>query len=406
MYDRDGVCHPGSVGFVDEEITPKDTQMSHRDSQPTTEELDEDDEIPVRHVQTVPIRKDTNGTYRATLTSAIRAAGLGDGAMFRFIPEGIDDLGVVPALGAEDGDSRLRDQRTYTVEGAGATGTALRLTIPEAALDALGIDTDPDSEATRDGEPPLLDVFAGDRMIAFDTSNAISLGDVFSDEYATENAPDADKVILDQIQTTTPRMRGANVTVAVSPALRHAGDRTGSIEYRPDLADELGGVVPAILHEERTDGRAENNTYTVYREGADREDFVISLPEHVLDALDLSATDYEDVPREERPALAVYAGEGLIALARPGEREVAVDRTQTPGDRAPTLIDVDGVGPALADRLPTHGYDTIEDLAAATREELLAVDDLGEKRADRIMADIDDWGEGNTDESDQEASNG
>ena len=391
---RDGAGCSAAVEVIDP--TPKERQMDHNDSQPTAEQAAEDDETAIRHVQTAPIREDTNGTYRVTITAAIRAAGLGDGALFRYIPEEVDNLGVVPALGSEGGKGSLRDQRTYTVEGAGETGTALRLSIPKAALDALGIDVEviPGPGADHGEMPPLVDVFAGDRMIAFDVSSGISLGDVLPDEYATENAPDADEVILDQIQTTTPRLRKTSVTAAVSPALRHAGNRTGSIEYRPDLADELGGVVPAILHEERTGGQGEDNTRKVYREGDTREDLVISLPEHVLDALDLSTSDCEDVPREERLALAVYAGNGLIAFARPGEREVAVDRTQTPTDRKPSLIDIDGIGPKFADRLRDHGYETVEDLAAATRADLLTIDRLGERRADRIMADVSGRTEG------------
>jgi hypothetical protein len=382
---RAGASCSAAVAAVDG--TEEETQMDHEDSQPAAEQAAKDDETAIRHVQTAPIHKDTNGTYRVVVTAAVRMAGLGQGALFRYIPEEVDNLGVVPALGSEDGEGSLRDQRTYTVE---KTATALRLTIPRAALDALGIDTEaiPDPGADHNEQPPLVDVFAGDRMIAFDASSGISLGDVLPDEYAAENAPDADEVILDQIQTTTPRLRKTSVTAAVSPALRHAGNRTGSIEYRPDLADELGGIVPAILHEERTGGQGEENTRKVYREGEEREDLVISLPEDVLDALDLSTADFEDVPREERPSIAVYAGDGIVAFARPGEHKVAVDRTQTPSNPDPSLLGVAGIGVALADRLSDRGYETIEDLATATREELLSIDNLGEKRADRIMADV------------------
>ena len=356
------------------------------------EQPDEHDEnVPIRHVQTVPIRYedrgDGKGRYQVGITPAIRAAGLDVDGMFRFIPEEADELGVVPALGSEEGDGHLRDNRTYSVSYTGSKeNKALRLTIPEAALEAL--DIEPDPEVAKAGELPLLDVYAGDHMIAFGRSSAISLPtNALPDDFDSES--DGEEVILEQAMTTVPRMRTAGmVTAAVTPALKHAGDDIGAVEFHPDLADE--GLVLATGHE-HGDGRSGGDQRSVYREGENRTQ-TVPLPEDVLAALGLSLGDFEDVPVDDRPTLAVYAGDGngVIGFARVGEREVAVDRGQTPGERPPSLTDIDGIGPALASRLTDEGYGTVEDLADATREDLLAIDSLGERRARLIMADVAD----------------
>lgn len=356
------------------------------------EQTDEHDEnVPIRHVQTVPIRYedrgDGKGLYHVGITPSIHAAGLDADGMFRFIPEEVDELGVVPALGSDEGDGHIRDSRTYSVRYTGSKeDKALRLTIPEAALEAL--DIEPDPEAAQAGELPLLDVYAGDRLIAFDKSSAVSLSpDALPDDYGEES--DGEEVILEQAMTTIPRMRTTGiVTAALTPALKHAGNDIGAVVFHPDHADE--GVVLATGHE-HGDGRSGGDERSVYHEGENRTQ-TVPLPENVLAALGLSPDDYEDVPVDDRPPLAVYAGDGngVIGFARVGERAVTVDRDQTPGERPPSLSDIDGIGPKLADRLPTAGYETVADLADATRENLLEIDGLGERRARLIMADVAD----------------
>lgn len=371
----------------------------------TTAETDERDESPIKHVQTARIRyEEGHDRYRLTLTPAIRAAGLGEDAVFRFIPEEVDNLGVVPALGSEDASGHVRDNRTYSVISGGATGDAFRLQIPEAALDALGIDTS--TAAAETDDLPLLDVYAGDRMIAFDRSSAIAIPiDALPGEYErdTDGESDSEEVILEQAQTTTPIMRSYDmVTAKLTGAVRQAANgnenELSAITYHSDLADDLGGgIVPATLRE-GGDGRARDDAYSLQRVASNSGEsamrgFEAGIPDDVLEALELSEDDYEDVPLEDRPALTVYAGDRMIALGRPGEREVAVDRAQTPGERAPSLTDIGGIGPALAERLTSAGYATVDDLANATREDLLAIDELGERRARRIMADVSDRGE-------------
>ena len=368
----------------------------------TNKPADREDEqgsenVPIRHIQTVHIRYDEHtGKYRLTLTPAIRAAGLDANAMFRYLPEEVDELGLVPALGVEDGITSPRDGRTYSVVAEGK-GDVFRLQIPETALEALGIEPDP--ETAKEGNLPMLDVFAGDRMIAFDRSNAIAISTkLLPDDF--EGDTDADEVILEQAQTTTPNMRTYDVVTAkLTAAVRQAGrgekNELGAIEYLPELSADLGGgIVPAVVSK-YGDGRARGDAYSLSRVAANsgkssNRGFEAAIPEDVLAALDLSGDDYADVPLEERPALTVYAGDHLLAFGRPGERDVAVDRGQTPGPVPPSLTDLDGIGSALADRLTNEGYDTVEDLADATREDLLAIDGLGERRARFIMADVAD----------------
>lgn len=356
--------------------------MSNADARTMTGQPDEQEEAPIRHIQTVSIHhekpKNRKTRYWVSITPSIRAAGLDGDAVFRFIPEEADELGVVPALGSEEGGGNRRDNRTYSVR-PGATDSTLRLTVPEAALEALGIET----EAAQGDELPMLDVYSGDYMIAFDKSSAQSLpADSLPDEYGNE------EVILEQIQTATPRMRSwGDVAASVSPALKSIVNDAGAVEFHPELADDLDGLVPAIVYP-HGDGRARGDARSVYHEGHEKQDLSVPLPADVLAALGLSADDYEDVPVDERPSLTVYAGGRVIAFGRPGERNVTVDRAQTPRQPAPTLTDIDGIGPALADELATRGFETVADLKDATREDLLAIPQLGDSRADRILDDI------------------
>ena len=356
------------------------------------EQSAENENVPIRHIQTVRIGCDERGRIRLQLTEAIRAAGLGDSddVMFRYVPEEVDNLGVVPALGMEESVTSPRDSRTYSVDNAGGRN---RLEISEDVLTALDIDID----AVKAGDGPLLDVFAGDRMIAFDKSSAIAVpSDALPTDYEGDTNEDGE-AILHQVQTTTPMMRSWGVTARLTAGIRQAGngaeDDLGAIKYLPELSDDLGGgVVPAIVTQ-YGDGRARGEAYSLSRIAANSgksssRGFEATIPDDVLDALDLSTDDYENVPLDDRPALTVYAGDRIVALGRPGEREIDVDRDQTPSEPAPGLTNIDGIGSKLADRLGAAGYETVEDLADATREELLAIDRLGVARADRIMADV------------------
>jgi len=348
------------------------------------------EDVPVRHVQTAKIRyRPDTDQYRVSLTGAIRAAGLGANAMFRYLPEEVDELGLVPALGAEEGELP-NDERTYSVVGTGPDMGTLRLQIPETVLAALGIDTDP--EAAQAGELPLLDVYAGDRMIAFDKSSARAIpADQLPADLDVDGEGENGEVILEQIQTTTPRVQVEGVvSAAVRPAIIRAGAEGGAVEYLLELADETDGFVPAVVRESGDARERDGDAWSIYRGGPNGEGYYVGIPRDALATLGLSVDDFEDVPLDERPQLSVYAADGMIGFARPSERDVTVDREGALAESAttPRLTDVDGIGSTLADRLTAAGYESAESLAGVTREELMQFESIGERRADRIVTDV------------------
>lgn len=60
------------------------------------------------------------------------------------------------------------------------------------------------------------------------------------------------------------------------------------------------------------------------------------------------------------------------------------------GPEYETIEDISGVGASKAEALREAGYETVADVAAATREELADVEGIGNALAARIKADVDD----------------
>jgi len=133
-----------------------------------------DDEVSIDEIQTVTVRERRSqhgNSIVVSLTPAIRAAGLEGGGWFRFQPEAIDEIGMVPAIGfGPDKDvSSGPLTRKILSEGSGT----LRLHIPEEALEVIpGF---PEIDAIEWDDPPELTVWAGDRMLAFELAESCSV---------------------------------------------------------------------------------------------------------------------------------------------------------------------------------------------------------------------------------------
>jgi hypothetical protein len=119
----------------------------------------------VREVQTASLRRGKAGenTIIISATKAIRAAGLEDGGSFRFAPGSVDDIGMLAAIGSEETGDGRSDRFTRTIRHEGHGGGTLRLAIPHDALSQL---IDPESIDWED--PPEVNVWAGDRLLAFE----------------------------------------------------------------------------------------------------------------------------------------------------------------------------------------------------------------------------------------------
>ena len=154
-----------------------------------------DHEVTIDEIQTVTVRErrsQHDNSVVVSLTPAIRAAGLEDGGSFRFDPDAVEELGMVPALGSEEIPDRTRNSLVRKILKEGTGGKTLRLHIPERALEAIpGF---PPVEEIDWDDPPELAVWAGDRMLAFELaeSRSVTIDRGTGDDDDGGNAEDGD----------------------------------------------------------------------------------------------------------------------------------------------------------------------------------------------------------------------
>ena len=127
--------------------------------------MPEDTDADIREVQTASLRREKSGenTIIVSATQAIRAAGLEDGGSFRFDPSSVEEIGMLAAIGSEESADSYNDRFERNVRHEGHKGGTLRLVIPHDALSQL---VDPESINWED--PPEVNVWAGDRLLAFE----------------------------------------------------------------------------------------------------------------------------------------------------------------------------------------------------------------------------------------------
>lgn len=128
-----------------------------------------EDEIDIQKVQTVPFRWTgaEESTVIVSITEAIRVAGLAGGGSFRFDPRAAEELGMVPARGSEQEVDGRSEKLTRNIYREGAGEKTLRLVIPPEAVREI---VDPET-IDRDN-PPEIDVWAGDHLLAFELAEA------------------------------------------------------------------------------------------------------------------------------------------------------------------------------------------------------------------------------------------
>ena len=127
--------------------------------------MPEDTDADIREVQTASLRREKSGenTIIVSATQAIRAAGLEDGGSFRFDPSSVEEIGMLAAIGSEQSVDGRSERYARNIRQEGRYGETLRLVIPREALEEL---IDPDSIDWED--PPEVNVWAGDRLLAFE----------------------------------------------------------------------------------------------------------------------------------------------------------------------------------------------------------------------------------------------
>ncbi|MEK6698122.1 MAG: transcription termination factor NusA [Nitrospirota bacterium] len=116
----------------------------------------------------------------------------------------------------------------------------------------------------------------------------------------------------------------------------------------------------------------------------------------------LSESEYEQERQKEREqeieaaiveetrklAEETVAAESLEAEFA-GAAAKAVEASAEPFDASaakPDLTNIEGVGPRTAEQLQEAGYDTIEKIGAMTEQEIMAIQGIGEKTAQKILA--------------------
>ena len=130
--------------------------------------MTESENANIREVQTATLRRQSpdRGTVIVSIPEAIAAAGLEDGGSFRFDPNSVAEIGMLAALGSEESVDGRSERFARNIRQEGRYGETLRLVIPREALEEL---LDPEEINWED--PPEVNVWAGDRLLAFELAD-------------------------------------------------------------------------------------------------------------------------------------------------------------------------------------------------------------------------------------------
>jgi len=104
----------------------------------------------------------------------------------------------------------------------------------------------------------------------------------------------------------------------------------------------------------------------------------------------MSESEYDKARAKEREkeiteAIAQTQKEQQIREQKELQKEVEKEVKQVEVTKAPSLLDLPGIGEKIAESLSMHGFETVEKIAQATPEALMEVPMVGQKTAQKLI---------------------
>lgn len=123
---------------------------------------------------------------------------------------------------------------------------------------------------------------------------------------------------LTPTQVIEPQYESGSIEVGPRKAFTKAGlAEATSLFFQRD-----GAVLLAVGTDYEADGRSDKNGRRLHKRGT------VTIPSHFYDVIDV---DVEAVQDGDAPQLAVYAGDGVLALRPIDAIDVSVDWAEVPG---------------------------------------------------------------------------
>jgi N utilization substance protein A len=181
-------------------------------------------------------------------------------------------------------------------------------------------------------------------------------------------------------------------TVEIRAIAREAGDRTKiAVASKDEKVDCVGACVGM------RGTRVKNIVRELHGEKIDIIRWQEEITEYIAAALSPAKIEEIKADATARQALVVVADDQLsLAIGKKGQNvrlasklsgwQLEIKSQQQLAAAAIALRDLQGVGPAMEERLKDGGMTSVEQLASATVEQLTAMKGIGEKTAEKLIA--------------------
>jgi len=181
-------------------------------------------------------------------------------------------------------------------------------------------------------------------------------------------------------------------TVEIKAIAREAGDRTKiAVVSKDEKVDCVGACVGM------RGTRVKNIVRELHGEKVDIIRWQEEITEYIAAALSPAKIEEIKADATAQQALVVVADDQLsLAIGKKGQNvrlasklsgwQLEIKSKQQLAAAAIALRDLQGVGPAMEERLKEGGMTSVEQLASATVEQLTAMKGIGEKTAEKLIA--------------------